>query len=409
MPIFNYTGINDKGKKTNGIVDADNDKVARVKLRKMGVYPTSISLSGKGGGEKLSLGMNVDLNRYFQRVKTQDIAMMTRQLATLVSSGIPLVDSLQALEDQIENLKLKTAITAVREHVTEGSKLSDSMRAYPKIFNNLFINMVNAGENSGTLDLVLDRLADFTENQAKLRSRIIGAMIYPIIMGVVGFSLMIFLFVVIIPKITAIFDDIDVALPLPTKVLISFSDFLVGYWYLLILFIALAVYGIRRWHKTERGKELFDKYSLKLPLFGKLTRMVSVSRFSRTLSTLLSSGVPLLASMDIVKNIISNVIIKRVIEETKNAVKEGESVAEPLKRSGEFPPIVTHMIAIGEKTGQLEKMLERVADAYDAEVDTSVSALMTILEPMMILLMAGMVAFVVMSILLPLMQMSKGI
>lgn len=406
MPVFNYTGINDKGKNTTGIIDAENDRAARVKLRKMGIYPTKIRLSGRGGG-KISLSSNIDLSKYLQRVKTQDIAVMTRQLATLVGSGIPLVDSLQALEDQVDNMKLKTVITNIREKVTEGSKLSDAMKGHPKIFNALYVNMVNAGENSGALDIVLERLADFTENQAKLKSRVVGAMIYPIIMSVVGIALMLMLIVYVVPKVTKIFEDVNATLPLPTRILISISDAIIGYWYIIILLLIIIGYGIKRWLKTEKGREYFDKKILKVPLFGKLFRMVAISRFSRTLSTLLSSGVPLLTSMNIVKNIITNVILKRVVEDTSNSVKEGESVAEPLKRSGEFPPIVTHMISVGEKTGQMEKMLERVADSYDMQVDTAVSTMMTLLEPLMILVMAGVVSFIVMSILLPILQLNQ--
>lgn len=408
MPVYNYTGINDKGKKTGGVIDAESEKVARSKLRKMGIYPTSLSVSGKGAGaRKISLGTNIDLGRFFQRVKAADVAMMTRQLSTLVSAGIPLVDSLQALEEQVDNVKLKTVITSIRERVTEGSKLSDAMKGHPRIFNELFINMVNAGENSGALDIVLERLADFTESQAKLRSRVVGAMIYPIIMSVVGAALMLMLIVYVVPKVTKIFEDVNATLPLPTRILIGISDGIIHYWYLIILFLILIGYGIKRWVRTEKGREYYDRKVLRVPLFGKLLRMVAISRFARTLSTLLSSGVPLLTSMDIVRNIVTNVILKRAVEDTKNSVKEGESVAEPLKRSGEFPPIVTHMIAVGEKTGQMEKMLERIADAYDMQVDTTVSAMMTLLEPMMILVMASIVAFIVMSILLPILQLNQ--
>jgi general secretion pathway protein F len=406
MPVFNYTGINDKGKNTTGIVDAENERAARAKLRKMGVYPTKIGLSGKGGG-KLSLSTNIDLSKYFQRIKTQDIAVMTRQLSTLVGSGIPLVESLQALEDQVDNVKLKTIVTSVRERVTEGSKLSDAMRTYPKVFDVLYVNMVDAGENSGALEVVLERLADFTENQAKLKSKVIGAMIYPILMSVVGAALMLMLIVYVVPKVTKIFEDVNATLPLPTRVLISVSDAVIGYWYIIILFLILVAYGIKRWLKTEKGREIYDKKILHVPLFGNLFRMVAISRFTRTLSTLLNSGVPLLTSMDIVKNIMTNVVLKRVVDETRDSVKEGESIAGPLKRSGEFPPIVTHMVAIGEKTGQMEKMLERVADSYDMQIDTAVSTLMTLLEPLMILVMAAIVSFIVMSILLPILQLNQ--
>jgi len=409
MPVYTYTGINDKGKKTSGIVEAEGEKFARSKLRKMGVYPTSLKVSGKAGGSThVSLSMNIDFSRFVQKVKTQDIAIMTRQLATLVASGIPLVDSLQALEEQTEHPKLKPVLSSVREKVTEGGKLSDAMRGYPKIFNELYVNMINAGENSGALDLVLERLAEFTEKRAELTSKVTGALIYPIIMAVVGVLLMGILLVTVIPKITVMIESVGQVLPLSTKMLIWLSDTVQSYWYLIILFGLLATYGIKRWRGTEKGRAYSDKKLLRLPLFGKVFRMIAISRFSRTLATLLSSGVPLLLSMDITRNIISNVTIKKAVEETKNSLQEGASVAEPLKKSGEFPPMVTHMIAVGEKTGQLEKMLERIADAYDMEVDNTISNLMTVLSPVMVLGMAGAVAFAVMAIIQPMMTISQA-
>lgn len=407
MPVFEYAGIDRQRKKAAGIIEAESDKAARIKLRKMGVYPRVLNL--EGAKRKVSLKTEVNLTKFTQRIKTQDIALMTRQLATLVNAGIPLVDSLSALVDQTENPKLKTVLSQVREKVTEGSKLSDSMKAHPKVFSDIYINMVNAGENSGTLDLVLGRLADFTEGQARLKSKIIGAMIYPILMSVVGVGLIIMLMVGVIPKITAIFEDVQATLPLPTRVLIAVSNALTKAWVILglVVFLGLIFYGLKRWRQTEKGRFFFDRRALKLPLFGRLNRMVAISRFSRTLGTLLSSGVPLLTALGICKNIVTNVVIRRVVEETARNVQEGASVADPLRRSNEFPPLVTHMIAIGEKTGDLEKMLERVADTYDNQVDNAVSTLTTLLEPMMILVMAGVVSFIVMSVLLPILQLNQ--
>ena len=408
MPVFEYSGINQQRKKASGIVEAENEKAARLKLRKMGVYPEFLTLEG-GKKAKISLGSRIDFSKFTQRIKVTDIAQMTRQLATLVNANIPLVESLTALVDQTENEKLKKILSQVREKVTEGMKLSDAMRGFPKIFSDLYINMINAGENSGALDVVLVRLADFLEGQAKLRSKIIGAMIYPIIMSVVGTVLIVMLVIFVIPKITSIFEDVAATLPLPTRVLIALSEALTTGWVvvLLLLAIPLAIFGIRKWLKTPKGKAFLDRKMLKMPVYGKLTRMISISRFSRTLSTLLSSGVPLLGALDIVKNIISNTVIRGVIEETRISVQEGSSVSDVLKKSGEFPPIVTHMITIGEKTGGLEKMLERVADAYDTQVDNTVSTLTTLLEPIMILVMAGVVSFIVMSILLPILQLNQ--
>ncbi|MDO8527618.1 MAG: type II secretion system inner membrane protein GspF [Deltaproteobacteria bacterium] len=408
MPVFEYAGINSQRKKAGGVIEAENERAARQKLRKMGVFPQSLTLEG-GARKKLSLNSNIDFSSLTQRIKLQDIATMTRQMATLANAGIPLVDALTALVDQIENPKLKKVITQIREKVTEGMKLSDAMRAHPKIFNNLYVNMVNAGENSGAMDVVLVRLADFTEGQAKLRSKVIGALIYPAIMSIVGVVLMISLVVFVVPKITAIFDDVQATLPLPTRMLMAVSNALTTPWIviLLLILIPMGIYAVLRWVKTPKGREYYDRRMLKLPLFGKLTRMIAISRFSRTLATLLNSGVPLLTAMDIVKNIVTNTIIRRAIEETRTSVQEGASVSDPLRKSGEFPPIVTHMIAIGEKTGELEKMLERIADAYDTQVENTVGTLTTLLEPIMILVMAGVVSFIVMSILLPILQLNQ--
>jgi len=406
MAMYEYIGIDAKGKHASGVVDADNERAARQKLRRMNVFPTTLGLEGEVK-QKVGMGMNIDFSKYLQRVKTQEVAILTRQLATLVNANIPLVDALAALVDQIENPKLKNIISRVRERVMEGSKFSDALKGFPKVFSGMYVNMINAGENSGALDIVLLRLADFTESQSKLKSKVIGAMIYPAIMSVVGVLLMVMLLVVVVPKITAIFADTGAVLPLPTKILIGISGALSDYWYLFILAIPLTIYGIKRILRTPSGKMWWHKKSITLPLFGKLNRMIIVSRFSRTLSTLLGSGVPLLVSMDIVKNVITNLRLRNVIEKTRANVSEGQSIAEPLRRSGEFPPLVTHMIAIGEKTGSLEKMLERVADTYDDEVDNTLSSLTTLLEPLMIVVMAGVVAFIVLSILLPIMKLNQ--
>ena len=407
MPVYEYVGIDAKGKRASGVVDAENERAARQKLRRMSVFPTTLGIQGATKAPKLGLSSNIDLSRYFQRVKVQDVAMMTRQLSTLVAAGIPLVDSLTALIEQVDNVKLRSILSQVKDLVTGGTKLSDALKNHPKVFSEIYINMINAGESSGALEIVLSRLADFTEGQSKLRSRIIGAMIYPAIMSIVGVALMGMLLVYVVPKVTKIFEDVNATLPLPTRILMGASNAIKDYWYIFLVLIPVAIYAFRRYIRTPGGKEWFDKRMLKAPLFGKLQRMIMISRFARTLSTLLASGVPLLAAMDIVRNIVTNTVIKNVIEQTRDNVREGQSVGETLKRSGEFPPIVTQMITIGEKTGELERMLERVADSYDSQVDNAISTLMTLLEPMMILVMAGVVSFIVMSILLPIMKLNQ--
>jgi len=406
MPVYEYIGIDNKGKRVSGTVDADSERTARQKLRRMGVFPTTLGIEGEAK-QKMGLGMSIDLGKYLQRVKTQDVALMTRQLSTLLGSNIPLVDALNALLDQIENPKLRSVLTRVRDKVTEGSKLSDAMRGYPKVFGDMYINMINAGESSGALEVVCSRLADFMEGQAKLKSKVIGAMIYPAIMSVVGVGLMVMLLTYVVPKVTKIFEDVGSALPLPTRILMGLSSALSNYWYVFVIFLPILFYVIKRYLKTPKGRAFWDQKMLTLPLVGKINRLVIVARFSRTLATLLASGVPLLSALDIVKNIITNTKLRGVIEQTRDNVREGASIADPLKRSGEFPPLVTHMIAIGEKTGDLERMLERVADTYDADVDNTLSTLTTLLEPIMILVMAGVVSFIVLSILLPIMQLNQ--
>jgi len=332
---------------------------------------------------------------------------MTRQLSTLLGANIPLVDALGALQDQLENVHLKKSISQIKDKVVEGKRLSDSMRAFPKIYNNLFISMISAGESSGALEQVLSRLAEFTEYQAFLKSKIMSALMYPIIMAVMGVGLMTYLLVSVVPKIVSIFEQSDAVLPLPTRILIGVSNFAQNYWYLVLLVAAISGWFLRRYFRTPGGRRRLDAWSLKAPVFGPLFRKIALSRFSRTLATLLQSGVQLLAALDIVKNVVNNMVLSEAIDQTKDSVREGESIAEPLRRSGQFPPMVIHMIAVGEKTGALETMLQKISESYDTEVGTTVTNLTTALEPLMIVVMGGAVTFIVLSILLPILRMSE--
>ena len=408
MPVFEYKALNAQGKNETGIVDAESAKAARAKLRKQGVFPTELNEEKAGGAKsKKKVAFEVDFKRYVGGgVSTQDLAIMTRQLATLLGAGISMIEALTALVEQVENERLKVAISAIKEKVNEGSSLAQAMRAYPKIFNDLYCNMIGAGETSGALEIVLKRLADFLEAQVALNNKLMTAMVYPAVMAVVGLGIVGFLMGFVIPKVTQIFNDMKVALPIITRILIAISHFVASFWWAMLITLVGVVFFFRRWKRTPAGKERWDRIVLKLPVFGRLLRMVAVARFARTLSTLLSSGVSLLQSLTIVKAIVSNNMIQAAIEDTRVAVQEGESIAEPLKRSAQFPPIMTHMIAIGEKTGELEQMLEKVADAYEAEVKTRIDLLTALLEPVMILTMGGVVAFIALSILLPMLQMN---
>ena len=330
-------------------------------------------------------------------------------MATLTNAGIPIVDALNAIAEQEEKVELKGIISGIREKVREGSSFAEALKGYPKHFSGLYVNMIMAGEASGALDAVLMRLADFLDNQIKMRNRIRAILAYPLLMTVVGIGVLSFIFIYVLPKVTRVFEDMRQTLPLLTRVLISLSNFMRGYWWLMILLIAGAVFYIRRRLRTPEGRMRFDGLIIRLPVFGKLFRMIAVSRFTRTLGTLLKNGVPAILSFDIVKNVVNNMVIAKAIEDARESIREGESIAEPLKRSGLFPSVVTHMIAVGEKSGELEEMLLKVSDAYDNEVETSIMRMTSLLEPAIIIVMGLIVAIIVIAILLPIMEMSTVI
>lgn len=412
MPVFEFKGFDDKGSAVKGLREADSPKSLRTVLRKDGIYLTEAFVESdkkkKGGKVKSALDRDVDVSRFIpERISIQDVAVSTRQLATLVNAGIPLVEALTALVDQVENRGLKRIFSTVKQKVNEGTSLADALGEHKRVFSHLFINMVRAGESSGALDTVLFRLADFTEGQSRLRSKIIGSMTYPIIMIFVGLGIMGILFTLVIPRISLIFKNANAQLPIPTRILIFSADFARSYWWALLVLVLLGVWWVRRYLKTPGGRLRYDRLSLKAPIFGPIVRMLAIARFSRTLATLLSSGVPLLTALDIVKNIVTNVVIGQAIDDVRDAVREGASIAEPLRRSKQFPPIVVHMVAIGERSGALEPMLLKVAESYEQQSEMRVGMLTTVLEPLMILIMGGGVAFVVFSILMPILQLNQ--
>jgi general secretion pathway protein F len=464
MAVFEYRGIvATSGKQVHGVRDADNAKMLRAVLKREGVLLTNAheEVKAKRGKKASSEG-----GSFFRRVPAADVAMTTRQLATLVTAGIPLVESVGALIEQVDKLELKRVLTKVVDRLNEGSSLAKALEAHPHVFSNLYVSMVAAGEASGTLEGVLERLADFMESQSKLRGKVGAALAYPALMTVIGSALITVMMVVVVPKVTAIYESLDRALPWYTDALIgtsrliasnqmlgflvslftftftrsalrdfketerakqrtfaalalaggaglvlcafmvdSFAAFAVGV--AVGVFAGLGVAWVIAWVATPEGRVAKDTFILRMPVFGTLVRMLAVSRFSRTLSTLLRSGVPLLKAMEIVKNVLDNAKLEKVIETAAGSIREGESIAGPLKRSGDFPPIVTHMIAVGERSGQLEQMLENVARAYDTQVETRVQALTSLLEPLMIVFMGGGVGFIAFAMLMPLIQMNE--
>ena len=405
MAVFEYRGIQiASGKPVKGYRDADNAKSLRAVLRRDGVLLTEASEEADPGEKK---GKKLELFAFMQRPSTADVAVMTRQLATLVRAGVPLVDSVAALTEQVEKEQLKRTLTAVRESLNEGTSFNKSLQQHPTIFPSLYINMVAAGEASGTLEAVLERLADFMEGQARLKGKVTAALAYPVLMMIIGFVMVGVLMVAVVPKVTSIFDNLGHALPWYTRLLIGVSNIVSGYWWLLIGVTFGTVVLFRRWKGSPEGKLKWDSFRLVVPIFGRLNLLVSVARFARTLSTLLSSGVQLLQAMEIGRHVLENARLESVIAEAIGSIRGGESIAEPLKRARVFPPMVTHMIAVGEKTGQLEAMLENVSRAYEADVETRVVALTSLLEPLMIVLLGGVVGFIAMAILMPLIQMNE--
>lgn len=406
MAVFEFRGIvASSGKAIRDVRDAENAKALRMQLRRDGILLTH----AEEVAEKAKRSRrDIDWFAMFKRVASSDVAALTRQLATLVRAGIPLVDAIAALVDQAEKDQMRRVLTLVREKLNEGTSFSKALEQHPRVFQPLFVNMVAAGEASGTLEQVLERLADFMEAQAKLKGKVGAALTYPALMVVMSSALISFLMVGVVPKVTQIFESIDRALPWYTQLLIAVSTFMSNYWWLLLIMVGGGIYSFQRWKKTPTGRMTWDTFSLRAPIFGKLLRMLAVSRFAKTLATLLAAGVPLLKAMEIVRNVLGNARLEQVVQEATGSIREGESIAEPLRRSGQFPPIVTHMIAVGEKSGQLEQMLESVSDAFDAQVDTQVQMLTSLLEPLMIVVMGGAVAFIALSILMPLIQMNDA-
>ena len=409
MPVFAWEGMDRKGKNQKGIMDAESLRQAKNRLKEQGYFLTSISESRSGSEEKKGSFSMLRNFTFTGRVKDGDIVIMTRLLANLVRANIPIVEALTAIIDQVDKAHFKLVLSQVRDNVNEGKSLSESLGQHPKLFPNLYVNMVAAGEQSGALDVVMERLADFMESQFKLKKQVQGAMTYPILMFFFAIGVVSLLFVVVIPKMVKLFQDIKATLPLPTRILIGVSDFAASYWWLILIMIAIGIWAFRRWKQSPKGGITWDRFMLRAPILGELTLMIAVSRFSKTLATLLSSGVPLLGAMDIVKNILNNKVLVSVLEEARENIREGESIAQPLKRSKEFPPIVTHMIAIGERTGDLESMLTHVSASYDTQVEAKIGALTSVLEPVMIIFMGAVVGFIVMAIMSPILSLNQQI
>lgn len=402
MAIYSYKGLDKTGKEIKNSIDSDSLNSAKAKIRAMGIMLIEISEQKSHKKSAGSSGIS-----FGQTVSIQDLSLMTRQLATLIKAKIQIVEAFSALVDQTENEKLKAILAEVKQKINEGSSLANALSDYPKVFDNVYVNMVDAGESSGTLQVVLLRLADFTEAHVKLKNKVKGAMTYPIIMMVVGSLMMGIIFIFVIPKITKIFETMKKELPLQTEICIWISQFLKSYWWAVIIAAFAASVFFKKYISSRKGKSKWDAFLLKLPVIGNLVTMVNVSRFCSTLATLLNSGVPILAALRIVKNLIGNVHMQKAVEEARINVSEGASLAAPLVRSGLFPTMVTHMMTLGEKSGELEDMLKIIAENYEDQVDSKLNGLTSILEPIMLVGMGLAVAFIIFSVVVPMMELNS--
>lgn len=402
MPIFEYKGINRQGRSVKGQTDAENVRAARLKLKRDGIFVSDI----KDKTRKKTRGASVGASN--SKVGIQDLSQTTRQLATLLKAAIPLVDAIGAVSEQTENQKLKLAFADIRNFVNEGGSFYKGLQRYPKIFNKIYISMCEAGELSGTLDIILIRLAEFLEAQHELSSKVRSAMIYPSIMVAFTMLVMVGLFVFLVPKMREVFENEEgLELPKLSQLVFGISDFVVSNWLGILIMFVIFSFAFYSWKKTPSGSESWDRIVLNLPVIGRLARIIAVSRFTRTLSTLLAGGVPMLNSLSIVRNVVNNEILAKAIDKAKDNIREGESIAGPLKKSGQFPPIVIHMINVGEKTGELETMLNQVSDSYDFQVKNEVDGLTSLLEPVMLIMMGGVIAVVVFSIIVPMFEMQN--
>lgn len=408
MPVYAYKGVTSAGRRTRGFVDAESPRAARARLRGDHIFPTELSEGGAAAERSQRSGSRELSFDFLRRISANDLALATRQLATLVGAGVPLVASLSALARQTDKPKLKTAIARIRDRVNQGATLAAAMEEVGG-FSGLYVSMVRAGETGGTLDTVLERLADYLESQARLRSKIGSILIYPSIMF--GFAMLVVgaIVTLVLPQLTQLLASMNAELPIYTRIVIAGSDFVRGYWWAVVLSAAGAFLLLRAFVQTQRGRVAYDRFRLALPVLGSVTRILSISRFARTLATLLAGGVPIVRALEIAQATAANTVIGRAIDAARDSITEGAPLAQPLQASGQFPPLVTVMVDVGERSGELEKMLEKVSQTYEEQVETVVTRLTALLEPILILFMVGVVLLIILATLVPLLQITQSI
>jgi len=412
LPVYAYKGVSNAGKNLKGTISAENLRAARARMRVEGVFLTEIQETTETRSDVKARESGRTPSRFtFElpvRIPTAERSIATRQLATLVGAGIPLVESLSALVEQIEHAALKAVFAQVRDRVNEGSSLADALTSSKK-FDTLYISMIRAGEASGALDMVLERIADYLEDQVRLSSKVTSILVYPAVM--LGFAMVVVavLVSVVLPQITSLLLSLGEELPFYTRWVIGGSEFVRSYWWALLLLFVGFVAGFRAIGRTKRGREVIDRATLRIPIAGRVVRTVSIARFTRTLSSLLSGGVGIVQSLEISRHVANNSVIARAIANARTSVLEGATLAKPLRQSGEFPPMVITMVEVGERAGDLGAMLAKVAQTYDEQVEATVTRLTSLMEPLLILLMVGIVLVIIMATLMPLLSITNSL
>jgi type IV pilus assembly protein PilC len=410
MPKFSYTAVDARGKQANGFIEANDQNDAITQIRQLGFYPQRLDEAKQ---EEVTTGTEktVAKKKSGAKVKTKLLTIFTRQLATLIEAGLPLMRSLNTLSKQERNPVMRSTMTQLATSVESGGTFSEALAQHPRIFDKLYVNMVKAGELGGVLEIVLARLAEFQEKSQKIKGKVVSAMVYPLVVLVIAAAILTFLLIFIVPKFQQIFQEALPGKPLPSVTLfvIWCSHTLVSQWYIVVGAIALVIVGYKAAVSVPAGVLLRDQILLKIPVFGDLTSKTAISRFARTLGTLISSGVPILQALNITRDTAGNVVVANAINKIHDSVKEGESVVGPMESSGVFPPMVTSMVQVGEETGQLPDMLVKVADVYEAEVDNVVTGLTSILEPIMIVMLAVIVGTIVIALFMPMVGLIQGL
>ena len=403
MPTFSWTGRSRDGKSAKGTMEGASESAVVASLRRQGIQANKIKPAGKG--------LNADLNISFlqPKITMKDIVVFTRQFATMIDAGLPLVQCLDILSSQQENKTFKDILVKVKEDVESGSTFADALKKHPKAFNELYVNLVAAGEVGGILDTILNRLAAYIEKAMALRKKVKSAMTYPATIVGIAVVVIAVILVFVIPTFADMFADFGSALPAPTVFVISLSDFIQDYILLIIALVFLSIFAFKKIYATNKGREKLDHWALKLPVFGVLIRKVAVAKFSRTLSTMISSGVPILDGLEIVQKTAGNRTIEKAIADVRASISEGNTIAEPLKASAVFPPMVCQMIEVGEQSGALDTMLSKIADFYDDEVDDAVNNLTAMMEPMLMLFLGTTVGGLVIAMYLPIFKLAGAV